>query len=231
MADDSTSHLYRLFADLLGYPTPALAGQAQEAAAGAGVAQATALLHGFYSFVEQASPARLEELYTGTFDLQAVCYPYVGYHLFGDSYKRGMFMAQLNAGYLERGFSAGKELPDHVAVILRFLASVHADPPLHAHPRQGTREGTEASVPEASVPEAERSGAERSGATAQEDGFSQALLHEGLIPALDTMVKALGDQSDNPYAGVIRALLLVLSHQTSDVLPMHRVVGKRQESD
>jgi nitrate reductase delta subunit len=178
MADDSNSHLYRLFADLLEYPSPALTSQAQAAAAGAGMGQAAALLTEFYSFVEQASPARLEELYTGTFDLQAVCYPYVGYHLFGDNYKRGMFMAQLNAGYRERGFSAGKELPDHVAVILRFLAP---------------------------VPEAERSGA-----SVSENEFSQGLLHEGLIPAVDTMVKAFGNQSDNPYAGVIRALLLVL---------------------
>jgi len=168
MADDSNSHLYRLFADLLEYPSPALTSQVQAAAVGAGIAQAAALLTEFYSFVEQASPARLEELYTGTFDLQAVCYPYVGYHLFGDNYKRGMFMAQLNAGYRERGFSAGKELPDHAAVILRFLAS------------------------------------------ASEDEFGQGLLHEGLIPAVDTMVKAFGDQSDNPYAGVIHALLLVL---------------------
>jgi nitrate reductase delta subunit len=188
MAEERTGHLYRLFADLLEYPTPALARQAPEAAAGTEMAQAAALLNGFCRFVEQASPARLEELYTGTFDLQAVCYPYVGYHLFGDSYKRGMFMAQLNAGYRQRAFSAGNELPDHVAVILRFLASAHADPPL---PREGTE-------------------AERSGAAAPGDDFSQALLREGLIPTLDRMAGAFGDQSDNPYAGVIRALLLVL---------------------
>jgi len=188
MANDTTGHLYRLFADLLEYPSPALARQAQQAAAGAAMAQAASLLHGFHSFVEQASPAHLEELYTGTFDLQAVCYPYVGYHLFGDSYKRSMFMARLNAGYKERGFSAGNELPDHVAVILRFLASVHADPP---PPREGTE-------------------AERNEATTLDGGFSQALLHEGLIPALDTMARAFDEHSDNPYAGVLRALLLVL---------------------
>jgi len=168
MAHDTSSHLYCLFAELLGYPSPALAQQAQEATAGAGTAQTAALLHEFHTFVEQASPARLEELYTGTFDLQAVCHPYVGYQLFGDSYKRGMFMAQLNGGYRERGFSAGNELPDHVAVILRFLAS------------------------------------------APDDAFSQALLHEGLIPALEAMARAFDDHSDNPYAGVLRALLLVL---------------------
>jgi len=185
MAHDTTGHLYRLFADLWGYPTPALARQAQEAAACAGMGQAAALLTGFHSFVEQTPPARLEELYTGTFDLQAVCYPYVGYHLFGDSYKRGMFMAQLNAGYRERDFSAENELPDHVAVVLRFLAA---------------------------VPEAERSGA-----AVPEDEFSQTLLDEGLIPALDTMARAFGDQSDNPYAGVIRALLLVLRGEREGV--------------
>ena len=195
MAHDTAGHLYRLFADLLGYPTPALARQAQEAAACAGTGQAAALLTGFHSFVEQTPPARLEELYTGTFDLQAVCYPYVGYHLFGDSYKRGMFMAQLNAGYRERDFSAENELPDHVAVVLRFLATAHADPSL-------SREGTEA---------------ERSGAAVPEDEFSQTLLDEGLIPALDTMARAFGDQSDNPYAGVIRALLLVLRGEREGV--------------
>ncbi len=135
----------------------------------AGIAQAAALLTEFCSFVEQASPARLEELYTGTFDLQAVCYPYVGYHLFGDSYKRGMFMAQLNAGYRERGFSAGNELPDHVAVILRFLAS---GPGGRVQPGAARRR-------------------------ADPGRWTRWL-------------KAFGDQSDNPYAGVIRALLLVL---------------------
>ena len=168
MAHDTTGHLYRLFADLLDYPSPALARQAHEATAGAATAQSDALLSQFCTFVEQASPARLEELYTGTFDLQAVCYPYVGYHLFGDSYKRSMFMAQLNGGYRDRGFSPGNELPDHVAVILRFLATAPGDP------------------------------------------FSQALLHDGLIPALEAMVGAFDDHSDNPYAGVLRALLLAL---------------------
>ena len=168
MAQDTTGDLYRLFAGLLEYPTPALAWQAQECGELVWPAAAAALLDQFRTHVEHAAPAHLEELYTGTFDLQAVCYPYVGYHLFGESYKRGMFMAQLNAGYRERAFSAENELPDHVGVILRFLALAPAD------------------------------------------DFSQALLHEGLIPALDMMAQAFGDQSDNPYAGVIRALLLML---------------------
>jgi nitrate reductase delta subunit len=63
----------------------------------------------------------MRELYTTTFDMQPVCYPYVGYHLFGESYKRGAFMAQLNEAYHAHGYSAGQELPDHLSVILRFL--------------------------------------------------------------------------------------------------------------
>ena len=124
MTQEPAGRLYELFADLLEYPTPALAGQTQ--ACGERLAglrpEAAALLERFRRFAAETPPPRIEELYTSTFDMQPVCYPYVGYHLFGDSYKRGIFMARLNEGYRERGFSAGSELPDHVAVVLRFLA-------------------------------------------------------------------------------------------------------------
>jgi nitrate reductase delta subunit len=120
---------YRLFALLLDYPTAALGGQARaclDLLSSAG-SPAAAPLQSFCSYVQEASPARMEELYTRTFDLQAICSPYVGYQLFGESYKRGLFMARLNEGYHERGFSAGSELPDHVAVVLRFLAQGAGD--------------------------------------------------------------------------------------------------------
>ena len=123
--DQTIHHIYRLFADVLEYPTHTdLAGQAKacadlllEVSPGA-----SALLAVFHTFVEQAPPDRMEELYTSTFDLQVVCYPYVGYQLFGESYKRGAFLARLNEGYRARDFAIGTELPDHLPVILRFLA-------------------------------------------------------------------------------------------------------------
>jgi nitrate reductase delta subunit len=186
MAEGTAGSLYQLFARLLEYPTPGLARDAcvcsellalpgarpasaeAQAWKASGRAQAAALVERFCSFAGEAPPALLEELYTSTFDMQPVCYPYVGYHLFGESYKRGMFMAQLNAVYRERGFSTGTELPDHVAVILRFLALGMAG------------------------------------------DFGQALLCEGLVPALVKMEQAFGESSANPYADVIRALLIVL---------------------
>jgi nitrate reductase delta subunit len=114
--------VYRLFADLLEYPTSADLAERARACADLLDPAAAALLNEFRAFVEQSPPERLEELYTNTFDLQVVCYPYVGYHLFGESYKRGAFLARLNEGYQARGFSSGKELPDHLGVVLRFLA-------------------------------------------------------------------------------------------------------------
>jgi nitrate reductase delta subunit len=63
----------------------------------------------------------LEETYAATFDLNPVCCLNVGYQLFGESYKRGAFMAHLNADYRECEFDPGNELPDHLPVILRFL--------------------------------------------------------------------------------------------------------------
>ncbi len=91
---------------------------------------AAELFRSFVLQIEQIPLERMEEIYTSTFDMQPVCYPYIGYQLFGESYKRGAFMAQLNHAFSETygeangeaTFSAGNELPDHVAVVLRFLA-------------------------------------------------------------------------------------------------------------
>jgi nitrate reductase delta subunit len=92
--------LYRSFADLLEYPTPDLAGKVQACCLQLTDSEppAAELMQGFLCSVEQTPLARLEEIFSATFDLQAVCYPYVGYHLFGDSYKRAQFMARLNEG-------------------------------------------------------------------------------------------------------------------------------------
>lgn len=84
--------------------------------------QASRELAAFGAFVKGRPREELEELYTHTFDLQVVCYPYVGYQLFGESYKRGAFLAALKGHFKEHGFSEGRELPDHLAVVLRFLA-------------------------------------------------------------------------------------------------------------
>jgi nitrate reductase delta subunit len=73
------------------------------------------------------SPDEREELYTATFDLCPACVPYVSIHLFGEeNYRRGRFMAALLERYAQEGFATGGELPDHLAVLLRFAAQTHA---------------------------------------------------------------------------------------------------------
>ena len=118
-----------MFADLLGYPC----GTETDTAA-RGVAtlsgefpEAAALLNEVRSFFADASRERAEEIFTATFDLQAACAPYVGFHLFGEGYKRRVFLAGMNALYASRGFPSGGELPDHIAVVLRFLANAADD--------------------------------------------------------------------------------------------------------
>ena len=120
--------LYLLFAAALDYPGPALA---EDARACRGLlaqfsSEAAGRMEEFGVFLAQTHPGQVQEVYTNAFDLQPVCYPYVGYQLFGESYKRGMFLVKLQEEYRARGFSAGSELPDHLPVMLRFLSVLAA---------------------------------------------------------------------------------------------------------
>lgn len=118
------SAVLETFAGLLEYPR---GGEAELAAEGASALagvhpEAASLLGGVRAFLAETPLTRAEEVFTATFDLQATCAPYAGVHLFGEGYKRRVFLAGLSAMYSSRGFSAGQELPDHVTVLLRFLA-------------------------------------------------------------------------------------------------------------
>jgi len=119
----------RLLADLLSYPTPQLAARAQACTEALAEIEEDAAEHirVFAAWAAQTPRGRQEEFFTRTFDLQAICFPYVSYHLFGESYKRGGFLARLNEEYRRRGFATASELPDHLAVLLRFLAEAEED--------------------------------------------------------------------------------------------------------
>lgn len=173
MQKDSLCILYDSFADLLAYPTSSIWEQAETCLAQLREShpEAASALERFSLGLGQRTLEQMEELYTTTFDMQPVCYPYIGYHLFGESYKRGAFMAQLNEAYHAYGYSAGQDLPDHLSVTLRFLGLDSAN-------RQGE--------------------------------FCQALLNEGLVPALAKMLQTFDKQSTNPYFGLLTALHTVL---------------------
>ncbi len=121
--------LYSLFAEILEYPTPSLCECFDDCISFllARDQEAAQLLKNFESFLARTPLTQVQESYTRTFDLKPLCYPYVGHHLFGEDYRRGLFMAGLKRIYLFYDFSSGKELPDHLAVMLRFLAESSGD--------------------------------------------------------------------------------------------------------
>lgn len=114
-----------LFAEILDYPQENLVQQVQECEtlASASSPEAANLLRQFRNVVEETPNGRLEEIYTGIFDLDSDCHPYVGYQLFGESYERSAFLLELKERYRSCGFEASEnELPDRLSVLLRFLS-------------------------------------------------------------------------------------------------------------
>ncbi|HET8724446.1 MAG TPA: nitrate reductase molybdenum cofactor assembly chaperone [Anaeromyxobacteraceae bacterium] len=123
---DRQRRVFGAFAELLSYPVsdPAPAARrCRELLSG----RSADALGAFVSRAERARPHEMEEAYSSTFDLDPSCAPYVGHHLAGETPKRGIFMARLADAYREDGFEGGApsgELPDHLAVVLRYLAAV-----------------------------------------------------------------------------------------------------------
>lgn len=64
----------------------------------------------------------VQELFTRTFDVQAITTLSVGYVMFGDDYKRGELLVQLSHEHEAAGVSCGSELPDHLPAVLRLMA-------------------------------------------------------------------------------------------------------------
>jgi nitrate reductase delta subunit len=115
---------YRLFAEIIDYPKAELQQRVSQCIGCMSLEhqRVAELLEDFRATLRRITLARLEELYTSTFDMQQECSPYVGYHLFGEDGRRNLFMARLSEEYRARGFVRGGELPDHLAVLLLFLA-------------------------------------------------------------------------------------------------------------
>jgi len=67
---------------------------------------------------------RLQELYTQTFDLNPVCTLDIGYHLFGENYKRGELLAKLRETEAPYELGQANQLPDHLPVLLRLLTKL-----------------------------------------------------------------------------------------------------------
>ncbi len=64
----------------------------------------------------------LQELYTGTFDLQPACSLDLGWHLFGEDYQRGLLLARMRRELAAHKIAETCELPDHLSHAMLLLA-------------------------------------------------------------------------------------------------------------
>ncbi|GFE56146.1 nitrate reductase molybdenum cofactor assembly chaperone [Geobacter sp. AOG1] len=77
----------------------------------------------FAEFVATSTLAELQEDYVATFDFNPAVAPYLGHHLHGDNQKKGAYLIRLKQEFGRYGYTpAGNELPDHLPLVLGFLA-------------------------------------------------------------------------------------------------------------
>jgi nitrate reductase assembly molybdenum cofactor insertion protein NarJ len=75
----------------------------------------------FSDFVDQSSQNEIEELYTRSFEVQAITAMDLGYMLFGDDYKRAKLLVSLNREVIDAGIDTHNELADHLPNVLKLL--------------------------------------------------------------------------------------------------------------
>lgn len=210
-----------LFADILDYPAPGVAGKAAQCAAllDEVAPQAAELLHDFRSFAEATPLGKLEEVYSGFFDLNPVCHPYVGYQLFGENYKRSAFLLALKERYRAEGFEASAaEMPDRLSIVLRFVAHSRSGDEAGELVREGLLPALRRMTARPEAGDAEHDGAaDFDGDTGidrrQLDGHSHGeVLGGGFL--LETSTEGDGsdggDRQPHPYHRALQALRIAL---------------------
>jgi nitrate reductase assembly molybdenum cofactor insertion protein NarJ len=124
-------HHYEPLAALFEYPEvdyPARVRRALAAVA-SGHPRAAARLQAFADALPPGPAAlspdgliEMQEVFTRSFDVQAITTLSVGYVMFGDDYKRGQLLVNLGREHRDAGVDCGRELADHLPNVLRLLA-------------------------------------------------------------------------------------------------------------
>lgn len=84
-------------------------------------AELVSKLNPFISHIREKEISFQQEYYIRTFDVQAVCYLDIGYILYGEDYKRGVFLVNIKKEQDKAGNDCGYELADHLPNILTLL--------------------------------------------------------------------------------------------------------------
>lgn len=118
--------MYRHFATLVSYPGREIWRSLDESiqALAAEFPEAAAMIGKFRESAVSLGQGALEEVYLQTFEMRAESALFVGHQIFGEDWRRGLFMAGLKEQYRAHAISEGPELPDHLSVVLRYLESL-----------------------------------------------------------------------------------------------------------
>lgn len=77
------------------------------------------------AYLRATTPQTLAEHYVRVLDQKRSCAPYLTYYVHGDTRRRGMALVDVVETYQAAGFRpVPDELPDHLAVVLEFAATV-----------------------------------------------------------------------------------------------------------
>ena len=121
----SKAESYQALATLLAYPQDrdAMLASIDRVASYLESREIPSPAHPFADLLRQSTLAELQEDYVATFDFTPANAPYLGHHLYGDQQKKPAYLIELKQEFARFGFSpAGCELPDHLSVLLAFLA-------------------------------------------------------------------------------------------------------------
>lgn len=78
----------------------------------------------FITHINERPLAFQQEYYISTFDVQAMCFLDIGYVLYGEDYKRGVFLVNIKKEQIKAENDCGSELPDHLPNILTLLPKI-----------------------------------------------------------------------------------------------------------
>jgi nitrate reductase delta subunit len=129
VSPEETGRGYDLLAELLEYPGVGVLAVAERCRTlfATRCPEASAEVESFEAYVAGVEEHELEELYARTFDFNPPAALDLGYQLFGESYKRGIFLVKMQREVNEHGVDRRSELPDHLPVVLRLIARLREE--------------------------------------------------------------------------------------------------------
>lgn len=116
-------NVFEQLAPLFRYPDAEYRLRVQACAATPGLE----MLAGFASEIASLDSSALQERFVDAFDLRPASTLDLGWHLFGERYERGAWLAELRAELQRAGCDDSSELPDHLTQVLTLLGRLDSD--------------------------------------------------------------------------------------------------------